>query len=282
MSMKQLAVSNIGLTPFDHGDELRALGDLGVSGVEVAPSRVWTDTWHGLSARAVDIYRREVEAAGLQVVGLHSLIFDHPDLGLFKDAETRKATLAFFTHLSGICRDLGGKTLIWGGGRRRGDLSEPDAIEEAALFMSELANETAIDGTCFCFEPLGPNDSDFVNSAMTSLEIVLRVNRESLAVQLDAKALAENNEIDAAVFDAVGSRLVHVHANEPGLGIVGHVGAGVAVDHPAIGRELRRIGYNGFVSVEQRQLNQEKPLSDLEESINFVAKNYLEVEPKSA
>lgn len=280
MTTMRLAVSNIGLTPFDHADELRALADLGVSGVEVAPSRVWPNTWHGLTPGAVDIYRREVEAAGLQVVGLHSLIFDHPNLGLFKDAETRQSTLAFFAHLSEVCRDLGGKTLIWGGGRRRGDLSERDATEEAVLFMSELANKTGVDGTCFCFEPLGPADSDFVNSALTSLEIVRRVNHESLAVQLDAKALAENNEIDRAVFDAVRPNLVHVHANEPGLGVVGHGGEGV--DHNAIGAELRRIGYDGFVSIEQRQLNQENPLSDLQQSIAFVTRSYLDDAPQPA
>lgn len=275
MSTMQLAVSNIGLTAFDHADELRALSDMGVSGVEVAPSRVWADTWHGLSSRAVETYRRDVEAADLQVVGLHSLIFDHPDLGLFKDAETRRSTLAFFAHLSGVCRDLGGKTLIWGGGRHRGDLPEPDALEEAERFMSELEDAISVDGTCFCFEPLGPNDSDFVNSALTSLEIVRRVNRDSLAVQLDAKALAENDEINAAVFDAVKPRLVHVHANEPGLGIVGNTGAGVAVNHAAIGCQLHRIGYDGFVSIEQRQLNQENPLIDLEQSVGFVTENYL-------
>ena len=54
----------------------------------------------------VQTYRRLVEDAGLQVAGLHSLFYDQPDLGLFKDSDTRIATLDFLRHLSEVCRDL--------------------------------------------------------------------------------------------------------------------------------------------------------------------------------
>ena len=63
-----------------------------------------------------------MEAAELEAVGLHSLFFDRPELGLFKDPELRAGSLEFLTHLSAVCRDLGGKTLIWGGGRKRGEV----------------------------------------------------------------------------------------------------------------------------------------------------------------
>ena len=56
----------------------------------------------------VRAYRRDVEAAGLRVVGLHSLFYDHPELGLFRDAERRDRSLDFLVHLSAVCRDLGG------------------------------------------------------------------------------------------------------------------------------------------------------------------------------
>ena len=116
----KLAVSNIALTAFDHTSDLDGVAELGFEAIEVAPSRVWRDTWHGLTTVEVSDYRRRIESAGLGVVGLHSLFYDQPALGLFKDARHRADSMDFLEHLSKVCRDLGGRTLIYGGGRKRG------------------------------------------------------------------------------------------------------------------------------------------------------------------
>ena len=73
---------------------------MGFLGLEVAPSRVWKNTWQGLSPKSVERFRIEVENAGLSIVGLHSLFYDKPELGLFRDTETRRLTLDFMVHLS--------------------------------------------------------------------------------------------------------------------------------------------------------------------------------------
>lgn len=259
----KLAVSNIALTAYDHADELGQLPGIGLEGLEVAPSRVWRDTWQGLTPAMVDSYRRQVENAGLKVVGLHSLFYDQPDLGLFKDSETRGKTLDFLEHLSGVCRDLGGRTLIYGGGRRRGDFSLEGAKVAASIFFQDLFPRIEGHGTCFCFEPLGPLDTDFINSAMESLAIVRSLDHPALRVQLDAKALVENNEASPATFLAVARHLVHFHANEPGLGVLG---SSTIIDHAAMGHMLRDVGYEGFVSIEQRMLNEDTPLDDVSQS----------------
>ena len=131
------AVSNIALPPFEHGEEVRKLRDMGLHGLEVAPSRVWPDTWRGLKPDRVTAYANMVHGAGLQIVGLHSLFFDHPELGLFHGPEVLAETLEFLTHLSGVCRDLGGRTLIYGGGRKRGDTDEETAYAIAGEFLSD-------------------------------------------------------------------------------------------------------------------------------------------------
>ena len=61
--MPKLAVSNIALSAYGHAAELGRLTELGLAGVEVAPSRVWRDTWRGLTPEKVRAYRRDVEAA---------------------------------------------------------------------------------------------------------------------------------------------------------------------------------------------------------------------------
>lgn len=251
------AISNIALPAFDHLRDLAALPALGFSGLEVAPSRVWRDGWDAARAEA---YRRAVEAAGLRVVGLHSLFFDHPELGLFKPPELRARTLEFMVDLSALCRDLGGTTLIYGGGRRRGDLPADAAQTETRRFLSELLPRIENHGTKLCFEPLGPKDSDFLNSAAECLALVDEIGHPSLGLQLDAKALVENAETGVVTFAAVRGRLDHFHANDPGLMPPGSTGA---VDHALLGRRLGDIGYDGWISVEQRLLSEADPLADV-------------------
>ncbi|MDA1091404.1 MAG: sugar phosphate isomerase/epimerase [Proteobacteria bacterium] len=267
----KFAVSNIALPAFNHADELGRLAEMGLDAVEIAPSRIWQNTWKGLKPGEVSDYRRLIEKAGLCVVGLHSLFFDQPELGLFKGPKKRAESLDFLEHLSGVCRDLGGRTLIYGGGRKRGDLPVDEARAEAVTFFGELTNRIEGHGTCFCFEPLGPKDSDFINSALESLDIVNELASPALAVQLDAKALIDNDEANIETFQAVQSVLVHFHANEPGLGVLGSSGT---VDHAALGAMLRAVEYDGYVSIEQRMLNEVAPLADVEKSADIVKRCY--------
>lgn len=271
--MIRLAVSNIALPAFTHDAELARLGDFGLEGLEVAPSRVWRDTWDGLTARMVSEYRRIVESAGLRVVGLHSLFYDQPSLGLFKPAALRARTLDFLVHLSAMCRDLGGKTLIYGSApaRARGALPEKAAVGETVNFLGELTRRIEDHGTCFCFEPLGPDEADFINSALDALAIVKAVDHAALRVQLDAKALIANQEARIETFRAVAPYLVHFHANDPGLGVLGGTGA---VDHAALGAMLGNIGYDGYVSIEQRMLSEDDPLADVGRSALVLATCY--------
>lgn len=265
------SLSNIALSAYNHADELKQLPALGISGLEVAPSRRWQDTWHELTNADVVAYRHEIESAGLKVVGLHSLFFDHPDLGLFKESQKRKESLNFLEHLSGVCRDLGGRTLIYGGGRRRGTVPADDARHETISFFGELCRRIEDHGTCFCFEPLGPKDTDFINSARESLSIAQEINHPAVRVQLDAKALVENNEAVPATFAAVAPMLVHYHANEPGLNVLGSSGS---IHHKALGGMLRDIAYDGFVSIEQRMLNEDAPLDDIAASAHVLQECY--------
>lgn len=274
----QHAISNIALSAFDHADELRALAELGYTGLEVAPSRRWKDTWNALGAADVTAYRREIETAGLRVIGLHSLLFDHPELPLFGDTNTVAQTLEFMVHLSGVCRDLGGRTLIWGGGRKREAVPMDLAFERASAFMSALAARIAPHGTCFCFEPLGPTDADFINRLADSKRIVDAVDHPAVRLQLDAKALFENNEAVAETFQHARPALVHFHANEPGLGVLGSSGK---IDHAALGGMLRAIGYTGFVSAEQRMLS-DNPIADAAQSLRILQTCYSAVAKKEA
>lgn len=269
----KFAVSNIALPSYDHAAELSRLPEFGLTGLEVALSRVWEDVWHGLSASDVTGYRHAVEAAGLEVVGLHSLFWQVPELGLFADSKARGETLDFLVHLSQVCADLGGRTLIFGSGpaRRRGDRSLTEANKRAIGFFAELSRRVESHGTCFCLEPLGPNEADYVNSLADALVLVDAVDHPAFRAHLDAKALTQAGEVTATALRAAAPVAAHFHANQPDLGVLEKDGD---IDHAALGRLLAAIGYGGFVSIEQRMVSADDPLADIAASAAVLADCY--------
>ena len=170
-----------------------------------------------------------------------------------------------------MCRDLGGKTLVLGGGRNRKSTSISDAKLITLDFITDYIDRTSDHGTCLCFEPLGQRDSDFINSVYESINFVKLINHPAVRVQLDAKAMAINGELDTKVFRAAAPFLVHVHANEPDLGILGTSGK---IDNHQIASFLRDINYGGYVSIEQKMISGKAPLEALRQSARIMKECY--------
>ena len=145
-------------------------------------------------------------------------------------------------------------------------------LRQSTDLSDDLGRRIGGHGTCFCFEPLGPDEADFINSALDALTVVEAVASPALRIQLDAKALVANREAEAATFRAVAPLLVHFHANDPGLAVLGSTGE---VDHGAMGRMLGEIGYDGAVSIEQRMVNGDDPLADVARSAQVLRDCYV-------
>ena len=97
------------------------------------------------------------------------------------------------------------------------------------------------------------------------------INHPALKVQIDSKAMLESAELNATVFEEISNDLVHVHVNEPDLGILGSSGK---IDNQAIADNLRAIDYKGFVSIEQRMVDAEDPIGSLRKSVSVLKKYY--------
>jgi sugar phosphate isomerase/epimerase/Fe-S cluster biogenesis protein NfuA len=270
----RLAVSNLVLPAGDHASLLGRLRGLGVAGLDVAPHRVWAGAWP--EAGAVTAYRRAVEAAGLEIVGLHALLDDRPDLGLFLGAGAQERTVDALVRLSALCRDLGGRTLIFGAGRRRGAMPGHTAWAECRDVLERLLPRIEDHGTLLCFEPLGPSDTDFCNTARECRFLADHMDHPSLGFQLNARAQIENNDTGHSAFAALRGRLNHFHANEPGLAALGSSGR---VDHADFRRHLAANTYEGWVTLVQR----ESPggLAGLDASIAYFSDCYLREDNRS-
>lgn len=266
----KLAVSNIALPAYDSVRFLPQLRELGVRGLEIVPERVWDDAGPGLTAHAVASYRCAVEAAGLTIIGLHVFLPDRRGFGLFAGSDVLQRTVNYLTHLSSVCRDLGGRTLILGGSRRCGDLPVKKAWDECLVFLDRLLPRIEDHGTVVCFEPLGPADADFCNTAAECRMLTNYVDHPALGLQLNAKAQVENNDAGHAPFSAVRGRLDHFHANEPGYAALGSSGR---VDHADFRRHLSAITYREWVCLAQAA--SADPLEGLCSGVRYLKQCYL-------
>lgn len=96
------------------------------------------------------------------------------------------------------------------------------------------------------------DETDFVNSADDALYIMDQLNHENLGVVLDTGTLNLSKEDPAEMFAKLGSRVLQIHASDnhgaehqenliPGEG---------NYDFKELGRVLKEVGYDGFVSAE--------------------------------
>lgn len=267
----RLALSNLALPAFDHAEVLPHIAALGVQGIEIAPNHTFADAECGIPAEAVTAYRQAAEAAGLAVVGLHALTDDQPEFDMFGDAETRRRTLDHLVHLSEVCRDLGGRTLILES-RWRGTVPEREAWGTARHFLETLLPRIEPHGTMLCLAPVGPYRGDIFNTARECRMLVHALDHSSFGFHLAASALADNGEIGHAPFAAVRGCLQHVHIDEPELAVIGSTGR---VNHADLRNHLTAITYRGWLSVVQNHVHGLRGLDAISRAIHVVTDRYL-------
>lgn len=266
----KFALSNTALPARNHVDLLPCLGEMGFAGLEAAPAQIWSDTWRGPTSASVVAYRHAAQAAGLEIVGLHALLDGQEGLGIFRDAAAIQRTEDFLVHLSAVCRDLGGRTLILDGGRQLYSVTHDQAWLKCHAFLERLLPRIEDHGTMLCFEPLGSAQAGFCHTARECRIMATAVDHPAFGLQLNSSALTENGESGHAIFSAIYGRLEHFTINEPGRVPLGESGR---VDHAAMRRHLSASGYSGWVSVQQRVANE--PLAALTETARFLEQYYL-------
>ncbi|MBU1611402.1 MAG: sugar phosphate isomerase/epimerase [Proteobacteria bacterium] len=270
------SISNISLPSQDHEEYLAALSDLGFKGLEVAWSKVW-GSLHNITPARVNIYRRKVEAAGLRIIGMHSLYYGTSGMALFQDYTAEDRALHHLVYLSKICADLGGSFLILGSPsvRRRGQMTTADADSRFSTFLyklSDLLEQTDASGTMrLGLEALPQTESDYLNTSKHALRLVEHLQTHRICLHLDAKSLVAAGEATADFLSKAAQQAIHFHVNQPGFGVLRHDDQ---VDHCKLGALLRENGYAQSVSIEQTITNPEDILGPIRKSREILAECY--------
>jgi len=222
---------------------------LGYEGLEVAPFTL-ADSAEQVSPQRRAELRRSAESRGVEVLGLHWLLVKPPGLYItHPDVSVRRRTADYFRRLVALCADLGGTVMVIGSPKQRNlipGVSKEQAIHYAKEVFQPSLDPAAKRGVMLAFEPLGPAETDFVNTVTDAIDLVKQINHPAFRLNLDVKAMSSEPRPIADVIRSAKGYVAHVQVNDPNL-----LGPGMGdVKYEPIVAALREIGYDGWLSVE--------------------------------
>ncbi len=223
--------------------------DSGYSGWEIAPFTL-ADNIHDLSAERRSEMARQIEQAGIEVVGLHWLLAKTEGYHLTTDdPQVRSKTADYLGQLARLCRELGGSIMVLGSPQQRNfpaSMSHDQAELNAISVLEQLIPALEKNQVTLALEPLGPGEGNFWNHAHQVVSVIEKIGSPWIQLHLDVKAMStEGRPIEDIIRDQAG-HMVHFHANDPNL-----LGPGMGdVKFEPIFTALNEVGYSGWVSVE--------------------------------
>ena len=223
--------------------------DCGYTGIEIAPFTMALDARQISAVRRSEV-RGQAEAAGLEVVGLHWLLAKTEGFYLTSpEIAVRQRTKEYVCELARLCRDLGGRIMVFGSPLQRNLLpgvSHDQAMQYAAeVFQAAMPVFEDLNVT-LAIEPLGPAEGNFLLTAAAGRRLCEMVGSAHCRLHLDVKAMSSEGRPVADIIRENAELMVHFHANDPNK-----LGPGMGdVDFRPIFEALGQIDYQGWVSVE--------------------------------
>jgi sugar phosphate isomerase/epimerase len=226
--------------------------ELGYHGVEIAPFTVAPHV-AAISPEVRTAMRKAADRMELEILGLHWLLANVvSDTTLYvthPDPDVRMSTSAYFFQLTQFCADLGGRIMVIGSPKSRNLLpgvSRDDAMRYAREVFTPCLDLAARNNITLAIEPLGPKETDFLNTAADGVELIERINHPNFRLHLDVKAMSSEPTPIPQIIKESAKHLAHFHANDPNL-----LGPGMGeVKFEPIIKALKDAGYDGYLSVE--------------------------------
>ncbi len=268
----KLALSNIAWEPDEELDVVKLMLENGVSGIEIAPTKIWSDPTAVMEEASIPV-RDMWDSRGVPVSSLQALLFGHPEFALFGTDSDRETMLEYVAKICRLGGWLGAGPLVFGSpkNRLRGQLSENEAIAISVPFFRHCGEEAAKAGAVFCLEPNPPEyGADFMTNTAETLRVVERVDHPAVRLHLDSGIMTLNGEDPTEWIRVASPMLRHFHVSEPHLAVIGSGG----VDHDRFASALRDSGYSGWASVEMRSGWSKPNTAAVEQALVHAGKAY--------
>lgn len=239
-----LSISNIAWSPEADQPVYEAMHELGYTGLEIAPTRIFPEAPYDHLTGASAFARELKEQYSLSVCSLQSIWYGRTER-LFGSPQERKALLDYTKKAMDFAQAVGASNLVFGSPRNR-QRPEGASLEPVLEFFRELEAYAACCGVVLSMEPNPPlYHTNFINTTPQACQLVQTVlenagrscplqsldkdssrqkrcvleagkNPPGFGVNLDLGTMIENRE-DPAELAAWLPFIRHIHISEPGL-----------------------------------------------------------------
>lgn len=243
------AICNETFEGWEHARVCERAAELGYTGLEMAPFTLAPRITDVTAARRREL-RKQAEAAGVQIIGLHWLLAKTEGFHLTSsDPAVRKRTGEYIAELSHAAAEMGGDILVFGSPAQRNlpegmtrEEGEANALDTFRRCLPALER----DRVYLCLEPLTPAETNFMTCAADAVSLARKLAHPFVKLHLDVKAMAAEPALTPDVIRANREFLHHFHANDPN-----RRGPGFGdTDFKPIFQALGDVQYDGWVSVE--------------------------------
>ena len=268
----KLAISNIAWQPEREPEVFGELREIGVTGIEIAPTKIWPD-WCGATISAAKAYRSRMVDEGLDIPAFQAILYGKSELQVF-DTKTHSGFVEHIQSVAELASAMGARALVFGSprNRRRNELPEAAARNMALELFGKLGGVCASHGVKLAIEH-NPTEygCDFLTRAAEVRSFVDELKSPGVQLHLDSGGLHMCGDATKEQV-ANAAPLAHYHASEPMLAPIGSAEDGNNVPHAALSQYLRGISYDGWVSIEMKTPETE---SEFESAIRIAAAAYL-------
>ena len=268
------AICNETFQGWNWAETCRTVGELGYTGIEIAPFTLAEDV-RTLSQQSRNSFARIAQNEGLEIVGLHWLLVSPKGLSLTdEDEHIRNNTSSYLAALVDFCSDLGGKIMVLGSPAQRrlpktSDEMPGTASAIAAIRLQECLHSalqrTELHNVTLCLEPLPAPEADFILNLKEARALVDRIQHPNLKTIFDVKSASSEGIALPSLIYEFAPLISHVHANDvnrrgPGFG---------TTDFVPILSALHEVNYAGYVSVEVFDYSPD-PVTIARESLRYM------------
>ncbi|RIJ32322.1 sugar phosphate isomerase/epimerase family protein [Henriciella mobilis] len=269
----KLAISNIAWNPAQLNSALDIMVDAGARGLEFAPGLLFPDEPDPFkpSADAVSRLDKLLEARGIALVSMQSLLFGVQNAHLFGTESETAAFIKAMQRAIGLAGQLGVPNLVFGSPKNRiiGD-GRADKEQKARDIFRKLGDAAAAAGTKIALEPNpAVYGTDFLNTIDEAYQFCVFVDHPAVTVNFDIGSIHLNGEFAevASLFRKSLPRVSHVHISEPQLAPAPKSQG----EFEQAYRAISATDYAGWYSIEMREPAVSDPLKTVSECLQRTA-----------
>lgn len=249
----KLSISNIGWGSESDMVIYDAMKQMGYSGLEIAPTRIFSEIPYEHNKEA-SVWAEQIQRDhGFSISSMQSIWYGRKEK-LFGTDQEREILSAYTMKAVDFAEAIKCGNLVFGSPSNR-KLAENDDPKQAIPFFKKLGNYAKEKETVIAIEanPLIYH-TNYINDTASALDLIDAVGSDGFRLNLDTGAMIANGESIDVLRDRV--HLVnHVHVSEPHLQCIQNRSL-----HRELASMLKESGYSGFVSIEVSRQDAIQPL----------------------